>query len=53
MRLLAYIGPGAGFALSSSFLVLFSAVVMAMFSLVVWPLRKAWRAIRRRRPART
>ena len=48
MSLFAYIGPGAGFVLSSSFLVLFGAAAMAMFSLVVWPLRMAWRRVRRK-----
>ena len=40
---LGYIGPGAGFALLSSFLVLFTTMVVAAFSLLVWPLRAAWR----------
>ena len=40
----AYIGPGAGFALLSSFLVLFTTIVLALFSLLVWPFRLLWRA---------
>ncbi|MDE2964219.1 MAG: alkaline phosphatase family protein, partial [Acidobacteriota bacterium] len=35
----AYIGPGAGFAFVSSFLVLLLAVLLAGFSLLSWPLR--------------
>lgn len=35
----AYIGPGAGFAFVSSFLVLLLAVLLAVFSLLSWPLR--------------
>ncbi|MDP6373038.1 MAG: alkaline phosphatase family protein [Vicinamibacterales bacterium] len=43
----AYIGPGAGFALLSSFLVLFTTIVVAGLSLLIWPFRMAWRAITR------
>jgi predicted AlkP superfamily phosphohydrolase/phosphomutase len=42
-----YIGPGAGFALVSSFFVFLTTVVVAMFSLLLWPFRMAVRAIRR------
>ncbi len=48
----AYIGPGAGFALLSSFLVLFTTILVALLSLLVWPFRTLWRAVRRRRKAR-
>lgn len=41
----AYIGPGAGFALLSSFLVLFTTTLIVIASLLVWPFRLAWRAI--------
>jgi hypothetical protein len=41
----AYIGPGAGFALVSSFFVLLTTVVVAMLSLLAWPLRAAWRLV--------
>jgi predicted AlkP superfamily phosphohydrolase/phosphomutase len=41
----AYIGPGAGFALVSSFFVLLTTVVVAMLSLLAWPLRAAWRLL--------
>ena len=37
----AYIGPGAGFALLSSFFVFITTVVVAVLSLVVWPFRMA------------
>ncbi len=43
----AYIGPGAGFALLSSFLVLFTTIVIAGLSLLVWPFRMLWRALTR------
>ena len=61
----AYIGPGAGFALLSSFFVLFTTIVVAIASLLVWPFgalatgSRAARAARRhqaahhRRPRRT
>ncbi len=44
----AYVGPGAGFAFISSFLVLFSTIVAVMASLLIWPFRTLWRAITRR-----
>jgi predicted AlkP superfamily phosphohydrolase/phosphomutase len=47
----AYIGPGAGFAFVGSFFMLLWAFVLALFTLVSYPLRLAWRAVRRRRPA--
>ncbi|HVS63497.1 MAG TPA: alkaline phosphatase family protein [Thermoanaerobaculia bacterium] len=43
----AYIGPGAGFALLSSFMVLFSTIVIALGSLMIWPFRTLIRAMRR------
>lgn len=48
----AYVGPGAGFALLSSFLVLFTTLVLALFSLLVLPFRFLWRLIRRRKKVR-
>jgi predicted AlkP superfamily phosphohydrolase/phosphomutase len=45
---LAYIGPGAGFALLSSFLVVFTTILIAGLSLLIWPFRMAWRFLRRR-----
>ncbi len=35
----AYVGPGAGFALLSSFLVIFTTVVLAVVAVVSWPVR--------------
>lgn len=43
----AYIGPGAGFALLSSLFVVVTTVILAVASLLAWPLRAAMRAIRR------
>jgi len=42
----AYIGPGAGFALLSSFLVVFTTIVVAVVSLLLWPFRALWRLLR-------
>jgi hypothetical protein len=42
----AYVGPGAGFALLSSFLVLFATTVVAVLSLLFWPFRMLWRRLR-------
>ena len=39
---LAYIGPGAGFALVSSIGVLLVTVLLALLSLLLWPLRSLW-----------
>jgi predicted AlkP superfamily phosphohydrolase/phosphomutase len=47
--LAAYIGPGAGFAFLSSFLVLFLTFFLAVFSFLSWPFRFVWRAIRGRK----
>jgi hypothetical protein len=44
----AYIGPGAGFAVLGSFAVLFVTMLLAGASLLVWPFRMLWRAIRHR-----
>jgi predicted AlkP superfamily phosphohydrolase/phosphomutase len=45
----AYIGPGAGFAFLSSFLVFIAAFALAMFYLLSWPLRFVFRALFRKR----
>jgi predicted AlkP superfamily phosphohydrolase/phosphomutase len=50
--LAAYIGPGAGFAFLSSFLVLFLTFLLAVFSFLSWPFRFVWKAIRGRRAYR-
>ena len=48
-RAQAYIGPGAGFALFGSFLVMFTALASAVSALLTWPVRYVIRTIRRRR----
>jgi len=45
----AYIGPGAGFAVMGSFMVVFIAMLSAMLTLFLWPIRYVIRAIRGRR----
>jgi predicted AlkP superfamily phosphohydrolase/phosphomutase len=47
--LAAYVGPGAGFAFLSSFLVLFLTFILALFSLLSWPFRFLWKAVRGQR----
>ncbi len=47
--LAAYIGPGAGFAFLSSFLVLFLTFVLALFSFLSWPFRFLWKTVRGQR----
>ena len=42
----AYIGPGAGFAFLSSFLVLFLTFFLAVFSFLSWPFRLLLRLLR-------
>ena len=41
----AYVGPGAGFAIVSSFFVLFTTVLIVLVSLLAWPFRAVWRLI--------
>src|SRR5262249_44349233 len=43
----AYVGPGAGFALLSSFFIFFTTIVIAIVSLLVWPFRAVARMLRR------
>jgi predicted AlkP superfamily phosphohydrolase/phosphomutase len=45
----AYVGPGAGFAFLSSFLVLFLTFFMAVLSILAWPFRFLWRLVRGQR----
>ncbi len=45
----AYIGPGAGFAFISSFLVLFLAGLLGFLTIITWPVRAIFIFIRRRR----
>jgi len=44
----AYIGPGAGFAVVGSFLVMFTAMLSGLLALLTWPIRYIIRAIRGR-----
>ena len=44
----AYIGPGAGFAVVGSFLVMFTAMLSGLLALFTWPIRYIIRAIRGR-----
>ncbi len=46
VSLTAYIGPGAGFAFLSSFLVFFLTFLLAIFSLLSWPFRFLFRLLR-------
>lgn len=53
--LLAYIGPGAGFAFLGSFLSLLLGILMGIVSLLLWPFRALWwfaTGLRARRKAR-
>jgi predicted AlkP superfamily phosphohydrolase/phosphomutase len=47
-----YIGPGAGFAFLGSFLTLVLGVLASVGSVLIWPFRWAWLALRRKRDAR-
>ena len=48
----AYVGPGAGFAFLGSFLSLVTGALLGAFSLLTWPVRIAWRSLRRGRAFR-
>lgn len=41
----AYVGPGAGFALVSSFAVVAVTMLVALLSVLIWPFRKLWRLV--------
>jgi len=45
----AYIGPGAGFAVAGSFLVMVMAIFSAIIAFLTWPIRGIYRAIKFRR----
>src|SRR5689334_13227670 len=45
----AYAGPGAGFAVLSSFWTLFVAFLYSLYALLTWPLRHLLRLFRRRK----
>jgi predicted AlkP superfamily phosphohydrolase/phosphomutase len=42
----AYVGPGAGFAFLSSFLVFFLTFILAIFSFLAWPFRFLFRLLK-------
>ena len=44
----AYIGPGAGFAFMTSFLILFATFFLAFFFFLTWPIRFLIKRLRRR-----
>ncbi len=52
---LAYVGPGAGFALVGSFALVVAAVAMAVLAMLIWPFRLAMAALAgiRRKRAKT
>ncbi len=45
----AYVGPGAGFGVATSFLAVLNAVALSMLSLLIWPFVSARRALLRSR----
>jgi predicted AlkP superfamily phosphohydrolase/phosphomutase len=45
----AYAGPGAGFAVLSSFWTLFVALLYSIYAFFVWPFRQLFRVLRRRK----
>ena len=47
---LAYIGPGAGFALAGSFFAIFGAIFSALSMVLLWPIRRLLRMLFRRKP---
>jgi predicted AlkP superfamily phosphohydrolase/phosphomutase len=48
LRSYAYAGPGAGFAVLSSFWTLFVAFLYSVYAFFVWPFRQLFRMLRRR-----
>jgi predicted AlkP superfamily phosphohydrolase/phosphomutase len=48
LRSYAYAGPGAGFAVLSSFWTLFVASLYSVYAFFVWPFRQLFRMLRRR-----
>jgi len=47
-QVLAYIGPGAGFAFLGSFLAVVLSLLASFVSLCIWPFRMLWLALRRK-----
>ncbi len=53
LNILAYIGPGAGFALAGSFLAVVGAIISAIWMVLFWPVRRLVRLIFRKHPPGT
>ncbi|HEX3351979.1 MAG TPA: alkaline phosphatase family protein [Terriglobales bacterium] len=49
LRSEAYAGPGAGFAVLSSFWTIFVAFLYSLYALLTWPIRQLFRLFRRRK----
>jgi predicted AlkP superfamily phosphohydrolase/phosphomutase len=45
----AYVGPGAGFAVVSSFLIILGALALSFVSVLTWPVRRIIRTLKRRK----
>ncbi|UCE28326.1 MAG: alkaline phosphatase family protein [Candidatus Coatesbacteria bacterium] len=45
----AYVGPGAGFAVVSSFLIILGALALSFISVLTWPVRRIIRTLKRRK----
>lgn len=45
----AYIGPGAGFAFLTSFATLFVTFILAFVSILIWPIRLLFKALKRKK----
>src|SRR5215468_7366592 len=52
VRVEAYAGPGAGFAVLSSFWTLFVAFLYSAYAVLTWPVRQLWRWFRYRKAYR-
>jgi hypothetical protein len=50
LRLLAYVGPGPGLTMFWAFVGLLSTIVLAVFSVVYYPIRNLIRSIRGVKP---
>ncbi|MFH0903556.1 MAG: alkaline phosphatase family protein, partial [Pseudomonadota bacterium] len=48
----AYVGPGAGVAFVTTTLLLVVTVMLSLFGLLLWPIRRLWRLLTLKRPAR-
>lgn len=48
----AYVGPGAGIAIATTALAFVVSLVLALFGLLLWPLRYVYRLVSRKRPPR-